>query len=153
MMIDSNSREADRVEDKWRAWYERDATMEGWFKRSEVGVILAELARLRALAVQPAQEPVAWRYKWRADGGWYVTTCQPREGDTRIAAFEPLYPAPLPVQAGREELAEALTTAERFMAYWAGETENLYGGNGDTPETCLAAIRRARRLIGGPAHD
>lgn len=51
-------------------------------------------------------------------------------------AFE--QPAPAPV-AG---LVEALREAERFMAYFAGETGGSFVGSG-TPQTCLASIRAA----------
>lgn len=41
-----------------------------------------------------------------------------------------------------ESLRAALREAERFMAYFAGETEGHFEGSG-TPETCLAQIRSA----------
>lgn len=47
--------------------------------------------------------------------------------------------APAPDVAG---LVQALREAERFMAYFAGETGRSFGGSG-TPQTCLASIRAA----------
>lgn len=41
------------------------------------------------------------------------------------------------------ELARALEEAERFMAYFAGETDGVFVGPG-TPKSCLQVIRRAR---------
>lgn len=38
--------------------------------------------------------------------------------------------------------ASALVEAERFMAYFAGETGNAFVGSG-TPQTCLDEIRNA----------
>lgn len=49
-----------------------------------------------------------------------------------------------------ERMREALVEAERFMAYFAGETGNTFVGPG-TPETCLVQIRgalRAHALLG-----
>ena len=42
----------------------------------------------------------------------------------------------------RTKLREALAEAERFMAYFAGETESTFVGPG-TPSTCLLTIRAA----------
>lgn len=39
-------------------------------------------------------------------------------------------------------LTDALREAERFMAYFAGETDGTFEGPG-TPATCLATIRAA----------
>ena len=39
-------------------------------------------------------------------------------------------------------MAEALREAERFMAYFAGETDRTFEGPG-TPRSCLAMIREA----------
>lgn len=41
-----------------------------------------------------------------------------------------------------EKLEGALSEAERFMAYFAGETEGIFVGSG-TPATCVANIRDA----------
>lgn len=41
-----------------------------------------------------------------------------------------------------ERMREALVEAERFMAYFSGETGNTFVGPG-TPESCLTQIRSA----------
>jgi hypothetical protein len=41
-----------------------------------------------------------------------------------------------------EALTKALTEAERFMSYFANETDGHFSGDG-TPTTCLAEIRAA----------
>ncbi len=48
----------------------------------------------------------------------------------------------------RDILIRALTEAERFMAYFANETDGHFVGPG-TPTTCLAEIRSA---LAGCAH-
>lgn len=39
-------------------------------------------------------------------------------------------------------LTSALREAERFMAYYAGETDGMFEGSG-TPKSCLQTIREA----------
>lgn len=46
-----------------------------------------------------------------------------------------------------ERMLSALIEAERFMAYFAGETDGVFVGPG-TPEKCLAQIREAIRTGG-----
>ena len=44
--------------------------------------------------------------------------------------------------AAAPDMAEALAEAERFMAYFSGETDRAFIGSG-TPSTCLSVIRAA----------
>lgn len=44
--------------------------------------------------------------------------------------------------AAAPEMSDALKEAERFMAYFAGETDLTFEGPG-TPKSCLAIIRAA----------
>lgn len=48
------------------------------------------------------------------------------------------------------KVIEALKEAERFMEYFAGETDNTFVGGG-TPKTCLAQIREALSAPPAPA--
>lgn len=49
-------------------------------------------------------------------------------------------------------LEKALGEAERFMSYFAGETDGAFEGPG-TPKSCLGNIRRARALVEETLHD
>ena len=68
--------------------------------------------------------------------------------DAAWNAMEPLARAEMtnvifePVMRRAAEMRAALVEAERFMAYFAGETGGAFDGPG-TPQECLAAIRAA----------
>lgn len=49
--------------------------------------------------------------------------------------------------AAAPEMDDALAEAERFMAYFAGETDTFVGPG--TPKTCLEQIRAVRRKARG----
>lgn len=51
----------------------------------------------------------------------------------------------------RDQLRAALVEAERFMAYFAGETDTFVGPG--TPKTCLAEIRAALGHVEAPSQD
>jgi hypothetical protein len=66
----------------------------------------------------------------------YVGDC--KCGDCQLVPTKVLYEQ----DANIEKLVQALTEAERFMSYFAGETRGSFVGPG-TPKSCLKQIRAA----------
>jgi hypothetical protein len=72
---------------------------------------------------------------------WRVT--ERDAGNEMIDRAAEAFEAKRAAEARLAELARALEEAERFMAYFAGETDGVFVGPG-TPKSCLQVIRRAR---------
>jgi hypothetical protein len=140
-----------------------DAAKAAAFAHYEAGIRSA----LTSPASGSAQPRSFWMHYDHQSGRWVVDDRPPnvvRTGSEVIHVLEVLPTSPASgerdavTQAAADVLAarmqEALKEAERFMAYFAGETNNEFVGPG-TPATCLATIRAA--LVGAdyslaPAH-
>lgn len=103
----------------------------------------------------------------RADHDRFIAGLkEPNPNRRRNMAGEPVEPCPSCPEGWRpigtqhcadcyegqiERLRGALKEAERFMSYFANETDGHFSGPG-TPTSCLAQIRSALGDVGGP-HD